>query len=47
MSPRRILIQYCLYFGRIYHLYVPQDILNTEQPQQNHAQSSHLAAKLI
>ncbi len=40
------------YFGRIIiHMYTTRystiDELTTEQPQQNHTQSSHLAAKLI
>ena len=47
-----ILIQYCFYFGRIIsYMYTTRyntiDELTTEQPQQNHTQSSHLAAKLI
>ena len=54
ISLRYILIQYCFYFGRtIIHIaqsstrYSAIDELTTEQPQQNHTQSSHLAAKLI
>ncbi len=52
ISLRYILIQYCFYFGRtIIHMYTTRysaiDELTTEQPQQNHTQSSHLAAKLI
>ncbi len=48
-----ILIQYCFYFGRILiiHMYTTRyskiDELTTEQPQQDHTQSSYLAAKLI
>ncbi len=52
ISLRYILIQYCFYFGRIIiHVYTTRystiDELTTEQPQQNHTQSSHLAAKLL
>ena len=52
VSLRCILIQYYFYFGRIIiYMYTTRystiDELTTEQPQQNHTQSSHLPAKPI